>query len=146
MIKAIELYLVTDGQGLAAVDFYKDVFDAEVVACTTFGQAMPDVPAEQKDLLLNASLNINGIRFQISDNSPQADYRQGNHVTACLQLDDATEAQAIFQKLSQTAQKIELPFGETPWSPGYGIVVDQFGVTWQVNTDVPGFVSETVSF
>lgn len=37
MIKAIELYLVTNNNGLEAVEFYKDVFNAEVVSCTTFG-------------------------------------------------------------------------------------------------------------
>ena len=29
------------------------------------------------------------------------------------------------------------PFAETFWSPGYGAVVDQFGIPWMVNT-IPG--------
>ncbi|MBF0845495.1 VOC family protein, partial [Streptococcus danieliae] len=64
MIKSIEVYLVTDNNGLEAVEFYKNVFDAEVVSCLTYGQAMPDTPAEAKNLVLNANLNINGIRMQ----------------------------------------------------------------------------------
>lgn len=63
MIKALELYLVTSSNGLDAVAFYKDVFDAQVISCTTFGQAIPDTPEENKDLVLNASLDINGIRL-----------------------------------------------------------------------------------
>ncbi len=55
MIKALEFYLVTNNNGLEAVDFYKDVFNAEVVSCTTFGQAIPDTPEENKDLVLNAN-------------------------------------------------------------------------------------------
>lgn len=31
-------------------------------------------------------------------------------------------------------------------SPAYGIVVDKFGMTWQINIDIPRFVSETVKF
>lgn len=146
MVKAIELYLVTDGNGLEAVDFYRDVFEAEVVSTTTFGQAIPDTPEEHQNLLLNAQLLVNGIRLQISDNSPQYAYIQGTNMTACLQLETVEEATVIFQKLEKDAQRIDLPLGETPWSPAYGIVVDKFGMTWQVNTDIAGFVSETVQF
>lgn len=146
LIKAIELYLVTDNNGLEAVDFYKDVFNAEVVSVTTFGQAIPDTPEENKDLVLNANLNINGIRLQISDNGSEHAYVQGTNMTACIQLDNADEASAIYQKLSQEAQRIDLELQETPWSPAYGIVVDKFGMTWQINTDIAGFVSETVKF
>ncbi len=32
MIKAIETYLVTDGNGMEAVDFYKEALQAEVVS------------------------------------------------------------------------------------------------------------------
>lgn len=39
-----------------------------------------------------------------------------------------------------------MPIQETPWSPAYGIVVDKFGVSWKVNTDIPGYVSENVKF
>lgn len=146
MVKALELYLVTDGNGLEAVEFYKDVFEAEVVACTTFGQAIPGTPEEDKDKVLNANLNIGGIRLQLSDNGSQHAYAQGTNMTACIQVETAEEAAAIFGKLEQDAQRIDLPLGETPWSPAYGIVVDKFGMTWQVNTDIPGFVSENVQF
>lgn len=146
MVKSLELYLVTDGNGLEAVDFYKEVFAAEVVSVTTFGQAIPGTPAEQADWVLNAQLNIDGIRLQISDNGAEHAYIQGTNMTACVQVDTVEEARSIFQKLEAGAQRIDLPMGETPWSPAYGIVVDKFGMTWQVNTDIPGFVSENVNF
>lgn len=146
MIKAIELYLVTNNNGLEAVKFYEEALGAEVVSVTTFGQAIPNTPEENKDLVLNAQLNVNGIRLQISDNGSEHAYVQGTNMTACLQLDDAETARAIYQKLSQDAQRIDLELQETPWSPAYGIVVDKFGMTWQINTDIAGFVSENVSF
>lgn len=146
MIKAIELYLVTNNNGLEAVDFYKDVFAAEVVSCTTFGQAIPDTPEEHQNLVLNANLNINGIRLQISDNGPQFDYVQGSNMTACIQLDSAEAAKDIYDKLSAGAQKIDLELQETPWSPAYANLTDKFGMNWQINADIPGFVSENIHF
>lgn len=142
MIKAIELYLVTDKDGQAAVDFYEQVFGAKILAKTTFGQAIPDCPEENKNLLLNAQLDIGGIRLQISDNNPEADYILGNNISACLQLDDADQARELYDQLAQEARHIELDLQEMPWSPAYGIVVDKFGMTWQINTTIEGFVPE----
>ncbi|WP_019774554.1 VOC family protein [Streptococcus sobrinus] len=146
MIKAIELYLVTDKDGLAAIDFYERVFDAKILTKTTFGQAIPDCPEENKNLLLNAQLDIDGIRLQISDNNPEGYYIVGNNVSACLQVDDVDQARQLYDKLAVDARHIELELQETPWSPAYGIIVDKFGLTWQINTDIEGFVSETVNF
>lgn len=146
MVKAIELYLVTDNNGLEAVDFYKNVFGAEVLTCTTFGQAIPDTPEENKNLVLNASLLFDGIRMQLSDNAPEYPYVQGTNMTACLQLDTVEEAQELYKKLTVDAQRIDMELQETPWSPAYAIVLDKFGMNWQINTDIPGFVSETVNF
>lgn len=146
MVKSLELYMVTNRNGLAAVDFYKDVFNAEVVSLTTFGQAIPDTPEEDKDLLLNAQLFFDGIRLQLSDNNATTPYVQGMNMTACLQLESKEEARSLYDKLSLDAQCIELELQETPWSPAYGIVVDRFGMHWQINTDVPGFVSDQVTF
>ena len=30
-----------------------------------------------------------------------------------------------------------MPFGQTFWSPGYGNLIDRFGVQWMVNTNPP---------
>lgn len=146
MIKTIDLYLVTDKDGQAAVNFYEQIFGAKLLTKTTFGQAIPDCPDENKDLLLNAQLDIGGIRLQISDNNPEAEYILGNNISACLQLDDADQARELYDQLAQGARHIELELQEMPWSPAYGIVVDKFGMTWQINTTIEGFVSENVNF
>ncbi|CQR24672.1 bleomycin resistance protein [Streptococcus varani] len=146
MVKAIELYLVTDNNGLEAVNFYKNVFQAEVLACTTYGQAIPNTPEEKKDLLLNACLSIDGIRLQISDNGPDFPYVAGTNMTACLQLDSAQEAKELYEKLTVDAENIGLELQETPWSPAYANFTDKFGMNWQINADIPGFVSESVNF
>lgn len=146
MIKSLELYLVTNNNGLEAVEFYKEVFNAEVVSCTTFGQAIPNTPEANKNLVLNAHLNINGIRLQLSDNGSEHEYIVGTNMTACIQIDSVEDATAMYDTLQKEAIRIDMPLQEVPWSPAYAIVMDKFGMTWQINTDIPGFVSENVNF
>ncbi|MBF0849215.1 hypothetical protein IR145_17365, partial [Streptococcus danieliae] len=70
MIKRIEVYLVTDGNGQEALAYYKDVFGAELVSKKLWADTIPNVAEEHKDRLLNAQLLVDGIRIQISDESP----------------------------------------------------------------------------
>lgn len=144
-MKGIEIYLITEDNGLEAVEFYKEVFNATVVSSMTFGQANPNTSDDLKNLLMNAQLDINGIRLQISDNNPNFPYVVGTNMSAVLLFDNVEEATAIYQKLIKDATRIELELQETPWSPAYANVIDKFGMTCQINTEIEGFVS-LVSF
>ena len=47
------------------------------------------------------------------------------NVAACA------EAERIFKALADGA-KINMPFGKTFWSDGFGMLVDRFGTPWMV--------------
>ena len=42
------------------------------------------------------------------------------------------EGQRWFDQLSEGGRAV-MPFGETFWSPGFGSLVDRFGVPWMIN-------------
>src|SRR5690606_13109282 len=58
--------------------------------------------------------------------------RNGFDVT--LHTDDLEEGRRWFEELSQGG-KIAMPFNETFWSPGFGALIDRFGVPWMVNVN-----------
>jgi PhnB protein len=43
-------------------------------------------------------------------------------------------AKRIFQLLSEGG-KVHLPFAETFWAPGFGVVIDRFGIPWEINSN-----------
>lgn len=73
MVKALETYIVTNGNGRQAVDFYKDVFQADLVNMMTWEEMDPNCLEDRKDLIINAQLIFDGIRLQISDENPDND-------------------------------------------------------------------------
>lgn len=137
MIKAIEVYLVTDGNGLEAVQFYQEVFEAKVISCTKFKDAGIEYAEEYANRLLNAQLDINGIRLQISDDHPESVYRSGTNMSACIVTDSIEATEKIYQKLKVAAQEVSLPLQATFWSPAYANLIDRFGMQWQINTELP---------
>lgn len=136
MIKALEIYLVTDGNGAEAVDFYKDALNAQVLSTVTWGQQIPDCPADRAHLLLNAQLKVGEQRLMISDENPDFDYKHGYNMTAAIIVDSVDEAQKLYDKLSVDARKTHLELQETFWSPAYANLEDKFGMVWQISTEV----------
>lgn len=84
MVKALETYIVTNGNGRQAVDFYKDVFQADLVNMMTWEEMDPNCLEDRKDLIINAQLIFDGIRLQISDENPDFVYQAGKNVTAAI--------------------------------------------------------------
>lgn len=136
MVKALEIYLVTDGNGEEAVQFYKNVFDAEVVSLLYWKDKVPNCSKEHENLVLNAQLVFDGIRLMISDENPAETYKAGYNMTAAIVVDNVEEAKKLYDKLSVNAKKIHLELQETFWSPAYANLVDKFGMMWQITTEL----------
>jgi PhnB protein len=49
-----------------------------------------------------------------------------------MHLDDADAAERIFGQLSMNGRVI-MPLTKTFWADRFGVVVDPFGVRWQIN-------------
>ncbi|KXT75144.1 PhnB protein [Streptococcus sp. DD10] len=135
MVKSIEPYIVTDGCGQEAVTFYCEALGARVQSLLTWGEMDPDCPEERKHLLLNAQLDVGGIRLQISDENPDYEYQAGRNVTIALITNSIEEAQMFYRGLTINAKEIFLELQETFWSPAYANLIDQFGVMWQISTE-----------
>ncbi len=136
MIKAIEPYLVTNGNGQQAVEFYQHALNAKLVSITLWKDQVPDCPPAREHLVINAQLDVGGIRLMLSDDNPDFDYRIGSNMSAAIITDNVDTAQEIYNKLKIDAREIHMELAETFWSPAYGNVTDKFGMNWQISTEV----------
>ena len=143
MLKAMEVYLVTNGDGLEAIEFYKETLGASVEQVNLFKDFLPDCPAELENHVMNAQFRLpNGQRFMLSDNNPEMPFTVGDNITVALITDDVETATDYYQKLAKEAKAINMELQAVPWSPAYGNLTDKFGISWQVNAEVAGFGQE----
>ncbi|CAM4125659.1 VOC family protein [Streptococcus uberis] len=136
MVTALNVYLVTNGNGKEAVEFYKDAFNAEITNLMFWKDGVPDCPKDREDLVMNAQMEFNGIRLQLSDENPDFEYKAGGNMSAALIVDSIEEAQELYAKLTVNAQEIVMELQEMFWSPAYANFIDQFGIMWQINTEL----------
>lgn len=137
MTLSLSPYLMMNGNTKEAIEFYKKVFNAEVLFSETFGE-MPEnpeypLPEEAKHLVSHAMIKVGDSEIMFSDNFPGQTSQIGNQVTICISSKDAEKSKHIFDSLQQDGQ-VKMPFQETFFSPGYGIVTDKFGITFQIHT------------
>jgi PhnB protein len=97
------------------------------------GEEMPFEAPE--DFVIHAALTFGGGDLLMASDDPTGDGAGVKGAALNLTLPDAAEARRIFEELLEGGT-VEMPLGETFWSPLFGSGVDRFGVTWMVNVDV----------
>ncbi|WP_373233358.1 VOC family protein [Cohnella sp.] len=135
---SVNAYLNFNGNCREAVEYYAEVFGIETPQIMTFGDTPPDpnfsLPAEAKNLVMHARLNISGSNVMFSDVFPGMPFVAGNNISLALVSKDIDEVKALFHKLKEGG-KVGMELQETFWSKCYGSATDKFGIEWQFNYD-----------
>jgi PhnB protein len=130
-------YLFFDGNCEEAFKFYEKVLGGKITAMMAHAGTPAEayVPAEWKDKIMHAALEVGDDTLMASDAPPQ--YREpmkGFRVS--LQFTDTAEAERVFNALAGDGT-ITMPFEETFWAARFGMVNDKFGTPWMINCDKP---------
>ena len=125
-------YLYYNGNCEAAFKFYEKVLGARIEMMLTHEGApveMPTPPEWKK--IMHARLSIDGEVLMASD-APPGHFHQPQGFSVSLSVDDPADAERKFKALSEGG-KVNMPFGNTFFSRGFGMCVDAFGIPWMVN-------------
>ena len=101
---------------------------------------MPEGEAEQMpfeaspDFVMHAALSFGDGALLMASDDPTGDDEGVKGMAVNITLTDQDEARRIFDAFAEGGE-IQMPMGETFWSPLFGTCVDRFGVTWMVNVD-----------
>lgn len=127
----VQAYLAFDGNCQEALNFYGDLFNAQVENKITYEDKKIDVPQSFRKKLQHAELKGKGVHFMGYDASPDTPLTKGSNVHISVDLNDEGEAESIFKSLCNGGLLHE-DFSEREW--GYfGRCTDKFGINWMVN-------------
>ena len=130
-------YLNFGGNAADAFTRYQEIFGGELVLLrmSDMPGAADQVPPGQENLVMHAALMTEKGDLLMASDSNESPFGPVQFMYVNYSTDDKAEAERVFKELSQDAQKIEMPFGETFFSPGFGVCVDRFGTPWMVTTN-----------
>jgi PhnB protein len=135
----IQPYLFFNGRCEEAIDFYRSALDAEVLMLMRFKES-PDapppgmIPPGWDDKVMHSCIRVGETMLMASDGCGSGPAIGGFSLS--LTLPSAEEVDRAFAALADGGQ-VQMPLGETFWSPRFGMVTDQFGVGWMVTLPVP---------
>ena len=129
-------YLMFAGNCEDAINFYKDVFDAEIGQIMRYSEMPPghmEVTKEMEHLIMHCLLHFKDITIMACDNM-MPDYQAGNDCYLSVDVPDIDEAFAVFNSLAEGGT-IGMPFEDTFWGGKFGMLTDKFGVGWMVSSE-----------
>jgi PhnB protein len=136
MLKA-NTHLHFNGRCLEAFKFYEKCLGGKITFSLTWGEspAAKQVPAEWAGKIIHASFEFDG-QMLSGDDAPPGSYCKPQGFQVVLDTTDVAQAEKIFKALSEKGE-IRMTFAKTFWSPGFGMLLDQFGTPWMVNCSDP---------
>tara|TARA_R110001632_G_scaffold106329_1_gene215879 strand:+ start:2709 stop:3257 length:549 start_codon:yes stop_codon:yes gene_type:complete len=118
-----------DNNAENAMNFYTELFDnSKIIDVKRWGK---DAPGEEGKIMF-AQFTINGNLFMCSDSPPVHDWNFSPAVSNFVECENESEQERLFSKLSENGT-VTMPLNNYGFSQKFGWVIDQFGVSWQLN-------------
>jgi PhnB protein len=135
----LNTYLTFDGNCEEAFNFYKSVFGGEFTFVDRYGnmpaEAGAEIPESLKNKIMHISLPIGGDTLMGSDEGGGwgKGLTIGNNFSISINNKSKSEADELYKKLSENGVQ-KMPMEEMFWGDYFGMLTDQFGINWLINT------------
>lgn len=129
---SLTAHLSYPGQCEEAFNFYSQLFGGEVTVLKYGDTPMAqEVPAEWREKIVHGTFSFSGCTLAGADVLPEH-YRRPQGFSVLVDLEGVDNANRVFSALAHGGS-VEMPIQETFWSPAFGMLVDRFGVPWEIN-------------
>ena len=130
-------YLHFQGNCAEAMQYYADCFGGGDLQIAKYADAPSDIfPDGQRPAddgrVMHASLTVDGATLMASDFPPGMPGDPQKAVSVAHAVPDVETGRALFNRLAEGGAVV-LPFGETFWAEGFGMLKDRFGTHWMIS-------------
>jgi PhnB protein len=130
----VQAYLFFDGRCEEALEFYKGALGAKVEMMMRFKdnpEPQPGMcPPGSENKVMHSAFRIGETLVMASDGMAGGKPEFRGFSLSVNAMDEA-EADRLFAALGKGGQ-VQMPMAKTFFSPRFGMVADQFGVSWMV--------------
>ncbi len=134
----LNAYLFYNGNCEAAFKYYEKVLGGKIEFMLRADEGPADMKPEPgfEKKIMHARMAIGGQLLMASD-APPGHFHKPQGFAVSVTVPDLAEAEKTFKALAEGGAE-NMPFGNTFFSKGFGMCVDQFGQPWMVNCPLEG--------
>ena len=131
MTSRLNPYISFRDNARQAMEFYHGVFGGNLTL-NTFGEyGSPESP--EANLIMHGMLESpSGYTLMGADTPPGMEYNPGTTISISLSGDQPDELRGYWEKLAALGT-VTVPLEKQMWGDEFGMVTDQFGISWLVN-------------
>jgi PhnB protein len=114
---------------------YAQLLGGRIVAMQTYGASpgAEQCTPEWRTKIIHATMTLDGQQLAGADVRPE-DYVEPAGWNLLLAVADREKARQVFDALADRGV-VKMPLQQTFWSPAFGVVVDRFGVPWEITVE-----------
>jgi len=134
-MKEMITYLNFDGNAAEAMAFYARCLKGDL-QMMRFSESTIEFPSGAENRVMHAKISTGSAVLMASDTMPGIVQQKGTNFHICLNSESLGETERLFRELGENG-KITMPLQQTFWGARFGMVVDQFGISWMFNFEKP---------
>jgi PhnB protein len=133
----LSFHLTFAGDCEDAFAFYERCLGGTIVTMLRYRDSpmAAQTPPEWQDKIVHATINVGTNALAGADVLPK-DYARPKGFFVLLDIDDPSDAERIFHSLAEN-NAVQMPMQETFWATRFGVLVDRFGIPWEINCGRP---------
>ncbi len=126
-------HLTFNGECEAAFRYYATCLGANLKFLLKYGDSplAQGTPPEWHDKILHATLTAGDLILTGADVLP-GEYQRPQGFSVMLHVPEPAEAERVFPALAAGGE-IQMALQSTFWAARFGMLVDRFGMPWQIN-------------
>ncbi|MBG9793788.1 bleomycin resistance protein [Paenibacillus dendritiformis] len=134
-------YLMFRGEAEEAMNYYIDAFGSgEIVSMNRYGEARNDVERsiaeEDCDKLIHGEFIVGGQTLYCADSTGAGQLAEEHRVHLTIACGSEEEINRLYERLS-AGGRILMPLQMTFWKSRFAVVMDRFGIRWQLDLPQP---------
>jgi PhnB protein len=128
-------HLCFDGRCEEAFGIYRQVLGGQITTMLTYGESpmAEHVDAKWHGMIAHATLRLDGQELFGVDALPD-DYESPGGMYVTVNVVNPEDARRLFAALCD-AGTVRVPYNKTFWSAGFGVLIDRFGIPWEINCE-----------
>lgn len=125
-------YLGFNGNCEEAINFYKEVFDGEILQLGRYGESPMETSDELKDKIMHARLQFGDTLIMFSDMMGEKEAEAGSMISLSIDCDGIDQLEKVFGKMSAGGE-VTMPLQDQFWGARFGMLTDKYGIHWMFN-------------
>lgn len=125
-------YIMFNGNCEEALNFYAKALNGQIKDLSRFEGSPAEGMIDDGQKVMHATFVAGDFTFMASDGTQNE--AVGGMVHLSLNFTDAQQQVKVFDALSEGA-RVTMPLQHTFWGATFGMLTDQFGVSWMFNHD-----------